>query len=117
MTTSYATVQTRLAGAYLAELGRNWHREEHVLAQSPAHVEIPFPIGRATLDAEGDVLNITLTANSNRDSTLLEDLISDQLDRLSSDEDLRYQWVRTPEELPIARSGVHASRTAFRFFR
>lgn len=111
MTTSYAFVPTPHAGDYLIELGRTWHRSETVLAEAPTHIEIPFPIGRCAIDVEGDVLNIRLDARSNYETTLLEDLISDQLDRLSADEDLRYQWVRTPDEL----KNVARATRAFRF--
>jgi hypothetical protein len=115
MTTSYATVRTRYASAYLVEIGRSWHQEQQVLTEAAMHIEIPFSSGRAALDVEGDDLNITVTANSNYQTTLLEDLISEQLDRLSSDEELRYQWVRTPDELTAARTAGHAS--GFHFFR
>ena len=110
MTTSFASLRTPLAGAYLVEIGRTWHRDEDALAEN--HIEIPFPIGRVAIDVNGDVLNVTLTANSHYESTLLEDLIADQIDRLSSDEDLHYQWLRT-DELAATRG----QRSTFHFFR
>jgi hypothetical protein len=96
--TSYATVLSPNAHAYLIALGRDWHRDLPQSGEMPTHVEIPFSIGHCALDVDGDQLDITLTALSERNAVLLEDLISDHLDRLSSDEDLRYQWLRPADE-------------------
>ena len=101
MITSYATVYTAHAGEYLFGLSRSWRGALPLSGQTLSHVEIAFPIGRCALDAESDSLAITLTAPSNHDVALLEDLISDHLDRLASNEDLSYQWLRPTTE-PIA---------------
>ena len=92
--TSFARVQTNLASAYLRGLNRHWHRNVQVLAHSAAHVEILFPLGRSEFDASADSLEISLTSRSNYDAALLEDLVSEALDRLALSEELQYHWIR-----------------------
>ena len=98
MITSFATVHTARAGEYLFGLSRSWRGALPMSGDTLSRVEIAFPIGRAALEAEPDLLNITLTAASSHDVALLEDLISDHLDRLASGEDLSYQWLRPTTE-------------------
>jgi hypothetical protein len=64
--------------------------------KTPTRIDIPFANGRVALSAGADRLEIWLTAGSRRDNALLEDLVSDCLDRLSSGEDLQYQWTDRP---------------------
>ena len=96
MTISFACINTLHARDYVAGLGRIWHHEIPPVA--PAHVVIPFPIGLCELAATAKLLNITLTAKSGYEIALLEDLISEHLDRISDDERLRYQWIRPADE-------------------
>ena len=100
MSTSYASVHTPHARAYLTGLGKVWHHNPSVTAAM--QVVIPFPIGLCAIAATTDLLNITLTARSSYEIALLEDLISDHLDRLSQDESLHYQWVRPADCRPAA---------------
>jgi hypothetical protein len=106
--TSYATIRTTFAIEYLAGLGRAWHRVSPVSDETPRHVEIPFPIGQVSLDADGEILDITLTASTSHNAALLEDLISEHLDRLSLGEDLRYQWL-SPNETAAKRQAFKIS--------
>jgi hypothetical protein len=92
--TSFARVRTTHAIAYLHGLNRHWYRHAPVFALGDAHAEIAFPIGRCELDASADCLDVSLTAGSNHDAALLEDLVSESLDRLAWSEDLQYQWIR-----------------------
>ena len=89
---SYTTVRTAHAGEYLVGLCRAWHRTLPESGETPTHIEVPVANGRVALNAGADRLEIGLTAGSRRDTALLEDLVSDCLDRLSSSEDLQYQW-------------------------
>jgi len=89
---SYTTVRTAHAGEYLVGLCRAWHRTLPESGETPTHIDVPFANGRVALSAGADRLEIGLTAGSIREATLLEDLVSDCLDRLSSSEDLQYQW-------------------------
>ena len=98
MVTSYAKVRTSRAGEYLIGLCQAWHRTLPELGETLTHIEIPFPNGRVAIDATADQLEFVLTAGSIRDTTLLEDLVSDQLDRLSCGEDIRYEWGGTTVE-------------------
>lgn len=90
---SYTTIHTTHAGEYLIELCRTWHRSLPESSETPTHIEIPLANGRIALDASVDHLKIVLTAGSKRDIALLEDLVSDHFDRLSSREDLDYLWI------------------------
>jgi len=108
MITSYATVRTPHAGEYLIGLSHAWHRTSAEVGEAPTHIEVPFALGRVALDADGDRLEIVLTAGSNRDAALLEDLVSDHLDRLSSGEDLNYQWIG-PNDEPLPQPWRHVS--------
>ena len=96
MTTSFTSVHTHHAKHYLAGLGKCWHRD--VAAEAPSRLVIPFPIGGCVLAATEDDLSITLSARSHYEIGLLEDLISDYLDRLSAGENLHYHWVRPAED-------------------
>ena len=58
----------------------------------PTHIEISLANGRVALNVSADYLEIALTAGSRFDTALLEDLVSDHLDRLFGEE-LRYQWI------------------------
>jgi len=98
MVTSYAKVRTSRAGEYLIGLSRVWHRTLPESGEAPTHVEISFPNGRVVIDATVDQLELVLTAESIRDTTLLEDLVSDHLDRLSCGEDIHYEWIGTTVE-------------------
>jgi len=93
---SYTTVRTAHAGEYLVGLCRAWHRTLPESGETPTRIDIPFANGRVALSAGADRLEIWLTAGSRRDNALLEDLVSDCLDRLSSGEDLQYQWTDRP---------------------
>ena len=101
---SCTKVSTTHASEYLIGLCRTWHRTLPESGETPTHVEIPFANGCVALDAGADHLEIVLTARSRRDTALLEDLVSDHLDRLSSREDLHYQWTDLNDE-PMAQSG------------
>ncbi len=92
--TSFARVRTQHAMQYLHGLNRHWYSHAAVFARDVAHAEIVFPIGRCELDASADCLEVSLTAPSNHDAALLEDLVSESLDRLAWSEDLNYQWIR-----------------------
>src|SRR5579871_1084986 len=80
--TSFARVRTERARDYLRGLDRHWHRHVQVVARDETHIEIAFPLGRAELDASTGTLDVNLTANSNHDAAVLEDLLSESLDRL-----------------------------------
>lgn len=108
MVTSYAKVKTSRAGEYLIGLSRVWHRALPESGEIPTHIEIPFPNGRVAIDASSDQLEFVLTAGSIRDTTLLEDLVSDHLDRLSCGEDIHYEWIGTKVE-----AAPQASRRVF----
>jgi hypothetical protein len=108
MVTSYAKVRTSRAGEYLIGLCRVWHRTLPDSGEAPTHIEVPFPNGHVAIDATADQLEFVLTAGSIRDTALLEDLVSDHLDRLSCDEDIHYEWIDTNVE-----PTPHASRRVF----
>ena len=95
MVTSYAKVRTSRAGEYLIGLCRVWHRTLPESGETPTHIEVPFPNGRVAIDATADQLEFVLTAGSIRDTTLLEELVSDHIDRLSCGEDIHYEWTGT----------------------
>ena len=105
--TSFARVRTERASAYLHGLNQHWHRHVQVVAHSEAHAEIAFPLGRAELDASGEALEVSLTASSNYDAALLEDMVAEALDRLAFNDDLQYQWIRPA---PSAAPSAQASR-------
>jgi hypothetical protein len=108
MVTSFAKVRTSRAGEYLIGLCRVWNRTLPESGNAPTHVEIPFANGRVSIDATADQLEFVLTAGSIRDTTLLEDLVSDHLDRLSCGEDIHYEWTGT-----MVEATPHASRRVF----
>ena len=114
--TSFARVRTERAHDYLAGLDRHWHRHVEVVARDEAHVEIVFPLGRAALDASAGTLEVNLTAQSDHDAALIEDLLSESLDRLAFGEDLQYQWIRPA---PLAAQDAQArhahTRNSFSF--
>ena len=89
---SYAKVSTSCASEYLIGLCRNLHHSLPKSSQIPTHIEIALANGRVALNASDVYLEIALTASSRFDTALLEDLVSDHLDRLSR-EDLQYEWV------------------------
>jgi hypothetical protein len=104
-TTSFARVRTRKAFAYLEGLNQGWRRHVEVVADSEAHAEAVFPMGHAELEASAEFLEVSLRARSDHEAALLEDLVSDSLDRLALD--LDYQWVRSA---PAAASSYRWSR-------
>lgn len=109
MVMSYATVHTTLAGEYLIGLCRTWHRALPESDEALTQVVIPFVNGRVALAAGTDRLEIVLTAGTTRDAALLEDLVSDHLDRLSGGEELRYQWITSNEESAAASRRIFNS--------
>ena len=98
MVTSYAKVRTSRASEYLIGLCREWHSTLPESGEAPTHVEISFANGRVAIDAAADHLEFVLTAATIRDTALLEDLVSDHLDRLSCGEDIQYEWTGTTVE-------------------
>ena len=108
MVTSYAKIKTSRAGEYLIGLCRVWHRTLPESGEAPTHVEISFANGRVAIDATADQLEFVLTAGSIRDTTLLEDLVSDHLDRLSCGEDIQYVWIGA-----TVKPTPHATRCVF----
>jgi len=116
--TSFARVRTGRAYDYLDGLNLHWHRHVHVVAHSEAHAEIVFPLGCCALDASDDSLDVSLRASSNYDAALLEDLISETIDRLALSEDLQYQWIRpAPSAARDAQAGRNCPRHIFSFRR
>jgi len=105
MVTSYAKIKTSRAGEYLIGLCRIWHRALPESGEVPTHVEISFANGRVAIDATADHLEFVLTAGTIRDTALLEDLVSDPLDRLSCGEDIHYEWAGTKVEPKPQASG------------
>ena len=89
---SCTTVRTTRAGEYLISLCRAWNHGLPKSGRMPTQIEISLANGRVALNASADNLEIVLTAGSRFDAALLEDLVSDLLDRLSSEE-LHYQWI------------------------
>ena len=98
MVTSYAKIKTSRAGEYLIGLCRVWHRALPESGEVPTHVEISFANGRVAIDATADHLEFVLTAGTIRDTALLEDIVSDPLDRLACEEDIQYEWIGTEVE-------------------
>jgi len=105
MVTSYAKVKTSRAGEYLIGLCRVWHRTLPESGEAPTHVEISFANGHVAIDATADHLEFVLTAGTIRDTALLEDLVSDPLDRLSCGEDIHYEWTASKVEPKPQASG------------
>lgn len=89
---SCTTVHTTRACEYLINLCRVWNHSLPKSGQMPTHVEVSLANGRVALNAGPEYLEIVLAARSGFDIALLEDLVSDDLDRLSSEE-LHYQWI------------------------
>src|SRR5689334_14243468 len=91
---SCTTVHTTRACEYLISLCRVWNHSLPKSGQKPTHVEVEVSLanGRVALNAGPEYLEIVLAARSRFDIALLEDLVSDHLDRLSSEE-LHYQWI------------------------
>ena len=113
--TSFARVRTERAWAYLHGLDQHWHRHVQVVAHSEVHAEILFPLGRVDLDASGDSLEVSLSAGSNHDAALLEDLVSESLDRLAYGEELNYQWIRPAPSARDAQPSRNRPRQFFSF--
>ena len=110
--TSFARVPTKHAHQYVLGLNHRWQRYVPIFAHGETHTVFVFPLGRAELDASVDALHVSLTANSNRDAVLLEDLVSESLDRLAG-EDLQYHWIRPA---PVnARNSERSSAQIFMF--
>lgn len=116
--TSFARVRTARAHEVLDGLNLHWHRHVEVTAHSEAHAEIVFPLGCCELDANDDSLDVILRANSNYDAALLEDLVSESIDRLAFSEDLQFQWIRpAPSAAQDAQARPDRSRRIFSFRR
>jgi hypothetical protein len=96
MTTTFAHVPTRYAGQYFARLATLWRRRWPSIAIEDGHAVIALDIGTAEFTAAHDFLDITITASSGADAALLEDTVSDYLDALADQEELRYQWIAPP---------------------
>lgn len=101
MMTSYARVRTDYASQYLIALSKDWMRRLPAVTHDYTRAMIPFPIGACQLDAHENYLVVMLSAKTQSDAALLEDLISHQLDRLAGGEELHYQWVQTGHEEPV----------------
>ena len=114
--TSFARVRTERARDYLGGLDWHWHRHVQVVRRDDAHLEIVFPLGHAELDASSGTLEVNLAASSNHDAAVLEDLLSESLDRLAFGEDLQYQWIRpAPRATRDAPASQARPRNIFSF--
>lgn len=87
----------------MAQFGRNWRSAASLLHYEPAHAAITLPFGHCDLHAERHFLDIVLTTNSVVDATILEDLVSCELDHLSRGERLRYQWILSAAQNSVPR--------------
>jgi hypothetical protein len=102
MTTSYARVRTDNAAEYVEQLAQNWIKSASSLVREHAHATVTLPFGCCELSAEKEFLDITVSADSIADTTLLEDIVSDRLDRLSHGERLSIAWMLLHEADRVA---------------
>jgi hypothetical protein len=105
MIVSHAHVRTRRATLYLRRLSNNLD----CAARPQTRATILFPVGRCELAADNGYLDIEISANSLSNASLIEDAISDRLEALAIDEELRFQWiVAPPERTSIAGTRLYA---------
>lgn len=96
MTVSFARVRTKHAGQYLNRLANDGRWNSLSVIQDDFHALVPLPFGTCEFAAADGVLDITITAPSLSDATLLEDAISERLDGFTSSEELQYHWIIGP---------------------
>jgi hypothetical protein len=95
MTISYASIPTKHAHQYLAGFHGDCSEKPRA-AFDGAHAHMLLPEGVCEFEATEEFLDVTLIAQSNYGTALLEDVVSNRLDRMTT-EDLPYHWIQAPE--------------------
>lgn len=93
MTTTYAHIRTKSAMDHLRKFMNDWRNRTASFTDGKNSAVIILPLGRCDLEARDGFLDITITADSIVHTGLLEDLVSNHLDQLSSKERLQCPWV------------------------
>ena len=93
MTVTHARIRTKSAMTYLRRFKNDWRNSTSSLTEGKNSAVIVLPLGQCKLEARDDFLDVTIRADSIVYTGLLEDLVSNHLDRLSQEERLRYPWI------------------------
>jgi hypothetical protein len=93
VTITYARVRTKSAMKYLRTFKNDWRNTTWSLTEGKNSAVVVLPLGQCELEAGDGFLDVTITADSIVYTELLEDLVSNHLDRLSQEERLRYPWI------------------------
>ena len=93
MTITHARVRTNSAMKYLHRFKNDWKNATSSLTEGENSAVVVTPLGQCKLEAGDGFLDVTIRADSIVYTGLLEDLISNHLDRLSHEERLRYPWI------------------------
>ena len=93
MTITHARVRTKSAMKYLRRFKNDWRNSTSTLTEGKNSAVVILPLGQCELAAGDGFLDVTIRADSIVYTGLLEDLVSNHLDRLSQEERLRYPWI------------------------
>jgi hypothetical protein len=97
MTVSVTQVITKNANQFIELFASEWRHDIPRSSPSKGHVIVPSEIGLSEMSADGDVLEVTVTAPSLASAAYLEAAVSEFLDRVAGDEELHYQWTIQPD--------------------
>jgi hypothetical protein len=97
MTVSVTQVVTKNASQFVERLAAEWWQDVPRTSLDKGHILIPLEIGTCEMSADGNMLEITITAPSVTDAAYLEAAVSEFLDRVAGNEELHYQWTVQPE--------------------
>jgi hypothetical protein len=89
--TSDTVIQTAKAGGYLQQLCKHFSHKIDVKFSREAGW-IKFDFGCANLTADGDILKITVNADSLEDLDRLKHVLSSHLERFAFREDFQINW-------------------------
>ena len=89
--TSVAKLNTLNASRYLQQLCKHF-RHKRPVEFDPSHGSIEFSVGVCRLDAEGEVLTMTLTGPDEAQMAQLQDVVARHLERFAFREEIKVDW-------------------------